>query len=208
VVDKSKFVEEEAMGYRLTVQGRNFPLTDAMKTHIMQKLSKLDRFHTHIMDIHVILEIHKLEHSCEILLHFEHFKIKVSASSTDMYASIDRAIERLHVQVLRWKDRIQNHHKKGIASIDMEVNVIQRPYDELEEINEEIEAALLTQESFRPPKVIAVETMPLKMLTMDEAVMKIELSGDDFLIYRGEEDQKLKVIYRRSDGHYGVIRTE
>jgi putative sigma-54 modulation protein len=46
------------------------------------------------------------------------------------------------------------------------------------------------------------------MLTADEAVMKMDLSGDKFMVYKSEEDQKLKVIYRRRDGDYGLISPE
>ncbi len=38
--------------------------------------------------------------------------------------------------------------------------------------------------------------------------MKMDLSGDAFLIFRSEEDRKIKVIYRRDDGDYGVIEVE
>ena len=44
--------------------------------------------------------------------------------------------------------------------------------------------------------------------TQEEAIMKMELSEDNFLIFRSEEDTKLKVIYRRSDGNFGVIELE
>ncbi|MCB1067823.1 MAG: sigma 54 modulation/S30EA ribosomal C-terminal domain-containing protein, partial [Simkania sp.] len=49
---------------------------------------------------------------------------------------------------------------------------------------------------------------PLKHLTLDEAVMKMELSDDHFMVYRSEEEQNLKVIYRRRDGSYGIIAPE
>jgi ribosome hibernation promoting factor len=205
MVDKSKFAEEDAQGYRLEIVGRNVLVTEAMKNYAKDKLAKIDRFHTHIMDVHITLDIQKLEHVAVILLKFEHFRIKVSASSTDMYASIDKAIDRLQKQLRRWKERIQDHQQKGIPAIDLEVNVVRRPYDDLVEFNSEIvreEIALF------PPKVIAKETVPLKKLSMEDAMMKIELSGDHFLIFRSSEDQKLKVIYRREDGDYGIIEAE
>jgi putative sigma-54 modulation protein len=50
--------------------------------------------------------------------------------------------------------------------------------------------------------------MPLKTLTQDEAVIKMEISDRPFLIYRSEEDQKMKVIYRRDDHHYGLVQVQ
>ncbi len=57
----------------------------------------------------------------------------------------------------------------------------------------------------QPHTVIKQKTLPLKTLTTEEAVMKMELSGDQFLIYKNEVDHKLKVIYRRKDENYGII---
>jgi putative sigma-54 modulation protein len=211
MVDKEKFTQqEEALGYRLTIMGRNVYVTDAMKDHAFEKFSKLDRFHHHVMDLHVILDIQRLEHSCVVILKFDHFKVKVAASSTDMYTSIDKAVKKLGEKIRRWKSRIQDHHKKKLSVIDMKVNVLQRPYDPIEEFNADIENEA-TQEmlaQYRPPKVVGSDKKALKALTVDEAVMKMELSDDSFLIFRGEEDRKLKVIYRRDDGHYGIILPE
>ncbi len=211
MVDKSKFLEqEEALGMRFNIVGRNVYVTESMKNYALDKLSKIDRFHNHIMDLHVNLDIQKLEHSCVIILKFAHLKIKVGASSTDMYATIDKAVDKLQAKIRHWKSRIQDHHKKPLSLIDMKVNVLQRPYDPVEEINEEIENESKKEmiEEYKPSKVIGTDKRPLKILTTDEAVMKMVLSGDPFLLFRGEEDHKLKVIYRRSDGNFGIILPE
>jgi putative sigma-54 modulation protein len=211
MVDKEKFAEqEEALGYRLTIMGRNVYVTEAMKNYAFDKLSKIDRFHNHVLDLHVTLDIQKLEHSCVIILSFDHFRVKVAASSTDMYASIDKAVDKLQSKIRRWKSRIQDHHKKAMSAVDMQINVLQSPFDSIQEINEEIEISNKRSmiDEYRPPKVIGADTRPLKTLTTEEAIMKMELSDDNFMIFRGEEDRKLKVIYRRRDGNYGIILPE
>ena len=63
-------------------------------------------------------------------------------------------------------------------------------------------------DEYSPPKIIGNDTRSMKFLTAEEAVMKMELSDDPFMIFRGEEDRKLKVIYRRNDGNYGLILPE
>lgn len=209
MVDKEKFRAEEALGYNISILGRSVQITEAMKNYVWEKLTKIERFHNHIMDAHVIMDIQKLEHSVTIVLKFDHFKVKVSASSTDMYASIDKAIEKLQTKFSRWKGRIQEHHKKKLSVVDMVVNVVRRPEDELSEINAEIEAETQNKKdrAAGPARVMEQEKKVLKTLTTDEAVMKMELSDDTFLIFRDEVDNNLKVIYRRSDGDYGIIQT-
>ena len=210
MVDKSKFAAEEAAGYRLTVLGKGVVCTEAMKNYVRDKLAKIDRFHDHIMDIHVTLELVRLEHKVTIVAKFEHFKIKVAADSSDVYASIDEAIRRLQQKIRRWKGRIQDHNAKKLTVTDLKVNVLRRPYDMLEEINAEIEleSKKEAEAAYQFPKVIGTEQLPMKTLTTEEAVMKMDLSDDDFMVFRGEEDRKLKVIYRRSDGNYGLILPE
>lgn len=210
MVDKRKFVEEEALGYNISITGRNVSVTEAMKNYAYDKITKVERFHTHIMDVQIILDIQKIEHSCMIIMKWNHFKVMVHASSTDMYASIDKAIERLQTKLRRWKKKIQMHHNKGVPAIDLRVNVLQKPVDEVEEINDDIEDEKRKQmeAALLPHKVIGKSVRPLKILTVDEAVMKMELSGDAFLIFRDEVDRRLKVIYRREDENYGVIETE
>jgi putative sigma-54 modulation protein len=144
-----------------------------------------------------------------LLLKIDHTQVKCQADSTDMYVSIDRALDRLQALLSRYKGRIQDHHKKKLSIIDMQVNVLERP-NEVEEINAEIDAieASSRLNSYLPPRIIGSETRPLKTLVLDEAVMKMDLSGDQFLIFRAEEDRKLKVLYRRKDGNYGLIQPE
>lgn len=207
MVDKEKFAQEEALGYNIYIIGKNFQLTEPMRKHIWDKLVKIERFHNHIMDVHVTLEIQRVEHVCVITCHFNHFKVKVEARSTDMYASIDRSIQKLQRLFRKWKGKLQDYHKKPISMVDLTVNVHRRPpMDPTEEVNEAIDVENL--KSWIPHKVIANEMQVMKTLTTEEAIMKMELSLEPFILYRDEKDKSLKLIYRREDEHYGIIQAE
>ncbi len=197
-------------GHVVQVIGRNVLVTPAMKQHAIDKLAKIERLQNHVMDIHVVMDIQHLDHTVSIVASFSHFKVKAEATSSDMYASIDLAVDRLQKQLTKWKDRIHSHMQKKLSVVDMEVNVLQRPYNELDEFNADIEIQNKEEAASKVtlPKVTGKKTLPLKELTTQEAIMKMELSNDSFLIYRSEEDKKLKVIYRREDGNYGIIQPE
>lgn len=204
---KDKALEFANQNWDIQITGRHVQVTDPMKDYAMDKISKVERFINRIIDVNVIMDIQKLDHRVEIILKFGGMKISSAASSTDMYASIDKAVDRLEAQILRYKSRIQDHHAKGLTAIDMNVNVLKRPSEE-ELISDEIEDLRATENRFYPHPIIKQKTLPLKTLTYDEAVMKMELSGDAFLVFKSEEDQKLKVIYRRKDENYGVIEPQ
>lgn len=200
---------EKETGYDVKITGRHVMVTEAMKQYAMEKISKLERITQRIIDIHVIMDIQKLEHRVDIVIRFNHIKIKVQAHSADMYTSIDQATHKLQNQIRRYKDKIQHHQAKSVSIVDMRVNVLARPNDE-EEVNDEIEEAnhRALIDNYHGHSVVKHEVRPLKTLNAEEAVMKMELSSDSFMIYRGEEDHRLKVIYKREDGNFGVIEAE
>lgn len=201
--------ENQDKGYEVKITGRHLLVTEAMKQHALDKISKLERITKRLLDIHIIMDIQKMEHRVDIVVRFNHIKIKVQAHSPDMYSSIDRAVEKLQAQIRRYKEKLQQHQAKSISVIDMNVNVIGRA-DAVDELNDEIEAGNQKEfeRSLLPHAIVKREVRPLKILTQEEAVMKMELSSDSFLLYRSEEDRKLKLIYQREDGNFGIIEPE
>ncbi len=197
-------------GYTIYIVGKHFQITDAIRNYVWEKLSKVERIADHIIDVTVTLDTQKLEHSCSIMMNFIHFHIKVHANTDNIYSAIDKASDRLISLIRRYKTKLQSHRAKHISTVDIHVNVIKPLYDDVKIINDEIEAenAKKEEDRFSIHQVVAKETMPLKTLTQDEAIMKMEITSASFLIYRSEEDQKLKVLYRREDENYGLVQVE
>ena len=203
-----KVVELPDQGYTITVKGRHVLVTDPMKEYAIEKLSKVERFSDQIIEATVTMDIQKLVHKVTVVLKVGHTKVMVQASTEDMYASIDKAIDRLKAKLLKYKTRLKDHQAKGIKAVEMDVLVLNA--SALDDVNDAIEeetARKLEKES-KPHEIVSTEKRPLKILTAEEAVMKMDLSNDTFRVYRSEEDQKLKIIYRRSDGNYAVIVPE
>lgn len=208
---KSKALEFAQEGYNITITGRHIQVTDSMKSYAMEKISKIERFTSRLIDVNVTMDIQKLDHRVDIVLKSGNLKIKGSASDIDMYASIDRAVKRIEEQLRRYKNKLDDHHARGLTTVDMNVNVIRAPSEqEIIEVNEDIEDENWRQleENYRPHAVVSKEKRPLRILSLEEAVMKMELSQDAFLIFLHEVDRKLKIIYRRNDGNYGVIEPQ
>lgn len=205
----AQFIDEE---YSLTINGRNVQVTDSMRDYAIEKLAKLDKFGTRIIDIFVTMDIQRFEHMVDIVVKLNQIKIKSSATTEDMYASIDKAVDKIQTQLRKYKQRIQDHHAKSLESIDMTVNVLRPAQNStLTEINEDIEEENYRQmdEKLRPHEVVSKKTVPLKFLTVEEAIMKMDLSGDHFLVFMNEKDRKIHVIHRRSeDGQYGLLIPE
>ena len=208
---KSKAAEFMEQGYSISVVGRNVQVTDSMKDYAMEKIAKIERFSERIIEVHISMDVQKLEHRVDISVKIGNVLIKSRGLTDDMYASIDKAVDRIDAQLRRYKARIQNHHAKPLEVIDMAVNVFRPLTDqELAEVNDDIEEENSHElvRRYTPHPIISQEKVPLKILNEEEAIMKLELSGDTFLIFKNDSDRKIRVIYRRKDGNYGLMYPE
>lgn len=201
---------ETLQDYDITVTGRHMAVTDAMKKYAIDKISKIDRFHTRIAEVSVTMDIQREMNIVDIGLKVNNFRVKSHASANEMYVSIDRAVDKIQAQLRRYKTRLAEHSAKHLAEVEMTVNVIKPAAEEIAAVNDEIEEETLRrmEEVYKPHQIVRRESRSLKTLNPAEAMMKMELSGDFFLVFRNEQDMKIKVIYRRSDGNYGVIEPE
>lgn len=197
---KAKALEFVDAEYNIQITGRHLQVTESMKDYAREKISKIERFNHRISEINVIMDVQKLDHRVEIIVKTGNLKMKSSASTSDMYASIDKAVEKLEAQVLRYKSKMQDHHAKTHPAVDMTIDVIQPQQDD-----EEIEELDHIKTPFKPYHVVQQEVISVKTLTFDEAIFKMEFSDAPFMIFKNEADQKLKIIYRNKDGNYGII---
>lgn len=208
---KSKSAQFVDSGYNISVTGRHVQITDSMKDYAIEKIAKIERFSSRIIDVNVIMDIQKLQQRVEIILKINNITIRSTATSDNMYISIDMAVDKLGAQLRRYKRRLQDHQAKGLKEVDMTVSVVQQGSDEeLADINDDIEEQNSREliDRYRPAKVVSQETMSLKLLDTEEAIMRLELSGDSFLLYRSVEDMQLKLIYKREDGHFAIVEPE
>jgi putative sigma-54 modulation protein len=194
-------------GLVIHIFGKTVLVTEPMKSYAIEKISKAAKITHQNIEIHCTLDIQKLECHVSLKMIFSHFKVKVEAATDDMYAAIDKACDKLAQVLRKWKGKIIHHHHRPVAIEDAEMSVMQ-PFeeDELTIYNEEIES--LEKRDYVLPKIVATKTHPIKTITPSEAMMKLELSDDPFLVFRNQEDLRIKILYRLEDGNYGLINPQ
>lgn len=201
----------DSQEYKVSIVGKNIEITNPIRDYVKERMDKIKPFTPHILEIFVKLDIQKMNHTVDIIIKFSHFKIKIHAMTLEMYSAIDKAFDKLRAKISRWKSRIQDHHAKGLSATEVEVNILEEETDALDHMDEDIADAnndSLVNPKFKMPAIVKKKKRLLKTLRLDEAMMKMELSNDNFMVFNSEEEQKLKVIYRRLDGNYGLIATE
>jgi putative sigma-54 modulation protein len=194
--------------YAIAITGRHFEVTQAVESYVSGKILSVAKIAPRVVDVAVILDAHKLEHSCAIVMSLPHHTIHVHASTENMYAAIDKCTDKLFALVTKYKSKLQSKHGEPLSSVDFEVNVIKPYNDNLKLINEDIEEVTSLKDAarFQLHEVVAKESVSIKVHTQEEAVMRMEFSNDPFMIYRSEEDQKIKILYRRPDNNYNLVQ--
>jgi putative sigma-54 modulation protein len=176
------------------ITGRHVQVTEAIRSYAETKLGNLHLDYPRIIEAHVILDVEKYRQFAEIILHCNnHITLEATAETTDMYASIDSAIDKIAQQMRKYKTRIMRSHRPRRSEIQHFREEILTVPDDFEH-REEIE-----------PQVIQTERYPVKPMYVDEAVLQMEMSKRQFVVFLNAKTEKINILHRRKDGSYGLM---
>lgn len=99
----------------LTISGHHLDVTPALREYVLTKLDRVTRHFDQVVDVAVVLSVEKLKEKerrqkAEVNLHVKGRDIFVESAHADLYAAIDELMDKLDRQVIRHKDRMQDHH--------------------------------------------------------------------------------------------------
>jgi putative sigma-54 modulation protein len=94
---------------QLNITTHHLDLTDAIKSHLEEKLQKVKRHFDKVIDIKVILEVDNNTQSAEATVHMSGFDVFAKADDDDMYIAIDKMVKKLDSQVVKHKEKIKSH---------------------------------------------------------------------------------------------------
>jgi putative sigma-54 modulation protein len=182
----------------LTITGRHMEMTDALKAYIESHVKKLKAHFDKVIDIDVVLDVEKHRHIAELNLHANGVRIHSKEASADMYASVDAVMAKLEKQVRKYKDRI-NRHQQRSERLDLSYSHAIIGFQPGNGDGEENIAQSV------PHHVVLREKLPMKPMTVEEAVMQLDLLEDPFLVFSNAETSQVNVLYAREDSTYGLI---
>ncbi len=175
------------------VTGRNVSVSEAMKEYAIKKVEGLHLDYPRIIEAQVILDVQKYRHIAEvILICANHITIEAESETTDMYASIDDVMSKIARRMRKYKTRIMRQHRPRKGA----VRHIEEQVVSLEGFEEDGE---------KEPSVVQTEKYEVKPMYLDEAVLQLEMSSRQFVVFHNAKTDKVNVIYRRKDSGFGVI---
>lgn len=94
---------------QINLTGHHVEITDALRNYVDTKFLKLERHFDHINNVHVILNVEKLNQKAEAKLNIDGGEIFAASENNDMYAAIDSLIDKLDRQVIKHKEKMKRH---------------------------------------------------------------------------------------------------
>jgi putative sigma-54 modulation protein len=110
--------EQQECFMNLTISGHHLEVTPALRTYVTTKLDRITRHFDQVVDVKVLLTIEKQKEKerrqrAECNIHVKGSDMFAESSHEDLYAAVDELVDKLDRQVVRHKDRLQNHHHEA-----------------------------------------------------------------------------------------------
>jgi putative sigma-54 modulation protein len=175
----------------ISLVGRHIELSDAIKDHLMHSIDTLSKFHLDLISVNAVASANERNKGVTI-----EFTINIAGKNTvvitqrddDLYAAVDIAIDRAQKALRRLHDRISDHKNEGLNEAK---NAAATSVD--------LHAAGETMED----EIVPTEPILFKPQEVAEVLEKLKESTKVFEVFY-DNDGKMRVLYKRSDGRFGL----
>ena len=171
------------------ISNKKVNVKDKDKEMLVKKINKLGKFFPEDIDAHVTVSEQRDDFIVEVTIVYHGLTLRAEVRNPELLTAADSCVAALDRQIRKNKTRLSKRYREGgyeNYSVDIEVDVL----DEEEDI-----------------QIIRTKQVASKPMTTDEAVLQMNMLGHDFFIFNAPETGGVNVVYRRKDGHYGLIET-
>lgn len=185
---------------QIQITGKHLETGDALRAHVETQLAAgISKYFERGAEVHVTFSKQGHAYRTDCTVHLDSgLRAQAHSDDTDIYAGFDQALTKMEKQLRRYKRRLKNHHAKS-ALKDLPpvmARTLQAEPDEGE-----------LPEDYQPV-TIAESAVELPVLSVSEAVMQMELTHAEYLVFRSAVHGGVNVVHRRTDGHIGWIDPE
>ncbi|KRF13974.1 30S ribosomal protein S30 [Nocardioides sp. Soil797] len=199
----------------VVVNARHCEVSDRFRSHVEEKLTKLEKHDHRIMRVLVEVEQernprqHDRAVRVELTAHSKGPVIRAEAAADDKMGALDLALDKMASQMRRAADRRRVHRGRHTpVSVGEALADAQPPMDTTTEKDD----VVTTERQVGPitvtgdgPLVVREKSHSATPMTLDQALYEMELVGHDFYLYVDKDSEKPAVVYRRRGYDYGVI---
>jgi len=171
---------------KITIYGKQMTVRESLKAVIEKKLAKFDKFFGADTDAFVTCKTRKGDKIIEITVNYKGTTFRSEEENETFVTALDRAMESLERQIRKNKTKLEKRLRSGA-------------FDSFgaDDIVEETDF-----------EVVRTKTIPVKPLSVDEAILQMNMLGHEFFMFRNSDNDIISVVYRRADGGYGLLEPQ
>ena len=182
-----QYLKEDVI-MKITIVGRQMNVWDEMKSTIDSKLKKLDKYFSDECNATVTLSSRKNSKCLEITIIYDGTIFRSEVQDETFRNALDRAVYTIERQIRKNKTRLSRKLRSGAFD--------QGIIDTGEDFEEEAEFT------------IRRKSFTIKPMSVEEAIMQMNLLGHEFFVFKSDADERICVVYKRHDNTYGLIESE
>jgi ribosomal subunit interface protein len=189
---------------QITVSGKQVDLSDALRTRVSDHLDVIaSKYFDHAMEAQVTFSRARSFFICDINVHAGRgLRLRGEGEAADANTAFDDAAEHIAKRLRRYRRRVNEHARDSANRERPEAarQYVLRQEDEATEQDGDGAATAAVHAT-----VIAEQVTEISLLSVSEAVMRMDLADQPVLMFRNSTTGELNVVYRRSDGNVGWI---
>jgi ribosomal subunit interface protein len=188
---------------QISVKGKQIDVGESLRQHVQTELAAIaEKFAGRAIEGHAVFsrEAHLI--NCEISVHFGRgLVVQSEGGATEAYAAFDQALDRAAKRLRRYKRRLRDHWHGRDREPEGEA-LGARTYLLAPESEEDLVESAPASDG---PVIIAEIATEIPMLSVSEAVMRMDLADMPTFVFRNRKNGGLNVVYRRHDGNIGWV---
>ena len=183
---------------RIEYVGRGYQAGGELKDFAEERLRKATRFLEAPVEVKVAFVLERHLHRADVHVLHRYGAFQAEEETADMREAVALAAEKVEAQAKRVRKRYMDRRRRAARTAEdhahWPVDVVERS-----SVNN------LTNGGVR---IIKSTLLRIKPMTIDEAAMHLESSEHGFVVFRDAQNDRVSVLYRRKDEHYGLIAPE
>ena len=179
---------------QIKIKSQNLSLSDVQKEMIQKKVEKLQTFADRLGDESAEFRV-EVRHeksrkpqdayACQLTIFAPQAVIRAETRDESIENAVDSCLDKIKAQIDRYKAKIHRLDKKTVRLKEVE---------------------LPKEEGFEIPKILRRKRFSkTDAMSEEAAIERMELVGHDFFIFNNADTNRFSVIYKRSDGYYGIV---
>lgn len=175
---------------KVIITSKNFSTSKQLNETVEAKFERLGKYFTKDIVANVTLSVEKGRQKVEATINANGIIFRAEDTSMDAYASVDKVVDKLSSQMSRFKTKLQKKHKEHKEII-------------FEELPDTAEA-----EESEEMKIVKTKQFELLPMSVEEAILQMELVGHNFFVFLNMETDSVNVVYKRNADAYGLLEPQ